>query len=66
MKPIRGHTVGSVQGSRTVSLKHVCKKCGYSDETAKPETLLTEEEWVVWLGRKRPNLFSQLVRGGWG
>jgi hypothetical protein len=63
MKPIRGDTVGSVQGSRTVHLKQVCKTCGYLYESAKPETHLTEEEWVVWLGRKRPSLFHQLIRG---
>ena len=62
MKPISGDTVGSVQGSRTVYLKQVCKKCGYVYETAKPETMLSEEEWVVWLGKKRPGLFSQLIR----
>ena len=64
MKPISGDTVGSVQGSRTVVLKQVCKNCAYVYESAKPETLLTEEEWVVWLGKKRPGLFQQFVRRG--
>ena len=62
MKPISGDTVATVQGSRTVFLRQVCKKCNYVYESAKPETLLTEEEWQVWLGRKRPALFSQFVR----
>ena len=62
MRPISGDTVGSVQGSRTVFLRQRCKACGYLEESAKPETLLSEEEWFVWLGKKRPAAFSVLPR----
>jgi hypothetical protein len=54
MKLLRVETVASVQGSRTVTLQHVCRQCGYVYDSAKPETLLTEDEWVAWLGRRRP------------
>jgi len=62
MRPISGDTVGSVQGNRTVFLRQRCKSCGYLYESAKPETLLTDEEWFVWLGKKRPGLFGELLR----